>query len=195
MDFPARRRSLKWLALPLVISTSLCGCGGFALGVAASIEAQYEAACRTLGDSGTGVSETTAESRRPVDKVVQGYEPAYWTSNPETVADPGTKSGSAAQLGRLLVAAQSVSFVPSSGGRGIHIPYRAIHDVEVRVWSATKEPRAMRIRTCGGRIDEFSFPPKEGSGKLLDPELPTKAAKQITELGLPFAWAPPGRGN
>jgi hypothetical protein len=176
------------LSLIGTLCATLTGCAfgtGILIGVNVSLSKVWEKFCLDLARMDIVVSEVD-DLRIPGDES-QGstFEPVKWqverqlldTAEGDMLAELAAEKLAASYAGTLVITERAVLFIPSQGTKGVRIPFASIVNTVVR-YNLMGEPRAVVIKTCGRRLDVFTFWQKDGSQRQ-DPRANAQAVEQI----------------
>jgi hypothetical protein len=152
------------LALPSVACVILAGC------IIAPWDwghVQFLAEHRKCFDAhggGYDVSEPATITIPNDEGSIDTFESATWRTHWESQGYPEVERPAETIAGTFIITTQSVIFRPTSGTAGLRIPYPALLESTLRRSSAG-EPRAVILKSCGGRFDEFAFSDPQHPGK------------------------------
>jgi hypothetical protein len=180
--------TLVRLSLIAALCATLTGCAfgtGVLIDVNVKLSQVWEKFCLDLARMDIVVSEVP-DLRIPGDESqVSTFEPVKWqverqlldTTEGDILAELATEKLAASIPGTLVITERAVLFIPSHSTKGVRIPFTTMVNTVVR-YNLMGEPRAVVIKTCGRRLDVFTFWQKDGSQKQ-DPRANAQAVEQI----------------
>ena len=154
---------ISWLALASVACATLAGC---IIGPWDWEGIQFLKENRKCFDAhsrGYEVSEPGTITIPIDEENFDTFESATWRTHWESQGYPEVERPVETIAGTLIITTQSVIFRPTSGTAGLRVPYPAMLDSNLR--RSAGEPRAVILKSCGGRFDEFIFSDLQHPGK------------------------------
>lgn len=140
------------------------GLVGIGLGSIDGMQEQSEKD-RCLKFSARGMSITESlETLIPANEGdIKEFVPVYWRTEFARDGYPQVERSRTPLEAKLAGTDRALYLVPLAGATTLRIPYPLVLDVEAQSSIATAPPTALLVKSCFGRFDIVTFPPRPGS--------------------------------